>query len=124
MKQELHVIQTTKTIMGNLNKYEIGLLGGSFQAKELKIWRNKGAWKLFLGGLRKQNLWFIENKLELDIENIVIEGARRTEKKNKNRYYNLNVNAGSTTRLRKWRSQQYLWCLRQWHTSKFPWKPQ
>ena len=27
--------------MGDLNKYEIGLLGGSFQAKELKIWRNK-----------------------------------------------------------------------------------
>ena len=26
-----------KTIMGDLNKYEIGLLGGSFQAKELKI---------------------------------------------------------------------------------------
>ena len=32
-------------------------------------------------GLRKQNLRFLENKLEMDIENVVIERAHRTGKK-------------------------------------------
>ena len=38
-----------------------------------------------MGGLRKQNLRFIGNKLEMDIENVFIERAHRTRKKNKNR---------------------------------------
>ena len=38
--------------------------------------------KWVMGALRKQNLWFIgKKKLEMDIENVVIERAYRTGKK-------------------------------------------
>ena len=48
--------------MGDWNKCEIGILGGSLQAKQSKIWRNKIPWKWVMERLWKQNLWFTGKK--------------------------------------------------------------
>ena len=85
MKEELHVIQTTKppwTIETEAKLVDLKdcCSRNNLRFEGIKEHENK-SWEYCENKIYD----LLENKLEMDIENIVIERAHRTGKKNKNR---------------------------------------
>ena len=85
MKEELHVIQTTKPSWAiETNSKLIGLEDHSRQ-NNLRFEGIKGHENESWEDCKSKIYDLLENKLEMDIANVVIERAHRTGKKNKNR---------------------------------------
>ena len=85
MKEELHVIQTTKPSWAietdaKLIDLEDRSRRNNLRFEEIKEHENE-SWE----DCENKIYDLLENKLEMDIENVVIERAHRTGKKNKNR---------------------------------------
>ena len=85
MKQELHVIQTTKPSWAIERDAKLIDLEGRFRWNKLRFERIKEHGNESWEDSKNKIYDLLENKLEMDIENVVIERAHRTGKKNKNR---------------------------------------
>ena len=79
MKEELHVIQTTKPSWAIETDAKLIDLEDRSRRNNLRF--ENESWE----DCENKIYDLLENKLEMDIENVVIERAHRTGKKNKNR---------------------------------------
>ena len=85
MKEELHVIQITKPSWAIESDAKLVDLEGHSRRNNLRFEGIKDHENESWEDCENKMYDLLENKLEMDIENVVIERAHRTAKKNKNR---------------------------------------